>query len=93
MALCECCVCVFLCASSVSYLRSTFLVLLLIVVLPALVSHAIVCCPFPSRSQVCMDEAMAIVEDAWATLDPIVPDSFSKIMLRAFGWFVVERKT
>ena len=42
--------------------------------------------------QACVDEAMTIVEDAWRKLDPIVPDSFYKIMLRAFGWFVVERK-
>lgn len=43
--------------------------------------------------QACVDEAMAMVEAAWQALDPLVPDSFYKIMLRAFGWFVVERKT
>jgi len=43
--------------------------------------------------QACVDEAMEMVEEAWRVLDPTVPDSFYKIMLRAFGWFVVERST
>ena len=39
----------------------------------------------------CVEQANSIVEDAWAKLDPIVPDSFAKMMLRSFGWFVVRR--
>ena len=39
----------------------------------------------------CVEEANSIVEDAWAKLDPIVPDSFAKMMLRSCGWFVVRR--
>ena len=39
----------------------------------------------------CVVEANKIVEDSWAKLDPIVPDSFAKMMLRSFGWFVVRR--
>lgn len=39
----------------------------------------------------CVDQAIDLVESAWAELDPLVEDSFSKIMLRSFGWFVTER--
>jgi hypothetical protein len=31
------------------------------------------------------------VEDAWSVLDPLVPNSLAKLMLRAFSWFVLER--
>ena len=41
--------------------------------------------------QECVVQANKLVEDAWAALDPIIPDSFSKMMLRSFGWFVVRR--
>jgi len=39
----------------------------------------------------CVTQATELVESAWAKLDPIVPDAFCKIMLRSFGWFVIER--
>ena len=39
----------------------------------------------------CVNQSIELVEGAWAKLDPLVPDSFSKIMLRSFGWFVTER--
>ena len=39
----------------------------------------------------CILQAHALVEDSYALLQPLVPDSFSKIMLRAFGWFVSEQ--
>lgn len=39
----------------------------------------------------CVDHATQLVEDAWKVLDACVPDSFSKLMLRSFGWFVIER--
>lgn len=39
----------------------------------------------------CVTDAVTLVENAWATLDKVVPDSFPKIMLRSFGWFVIER--
>ena len=32
-----------------------------------------------------------MVESAWIEMDKQVPDSFSKIMLRSFGYFVTER--
>jgi geranylgeranyl pyrophosphate synthase/predicted secreted hydrolase len=39
----------------------------------------------------CTAQADILVEDAWRELDKVCPDSFSKIMLRSFGSFVVER--
>jgi len=39
----------------------------------------------------CQKQADDLVEDAWRALDSKVPDSFSKMMLRSFGWFVVRR--
>ncbi len=40
----------------------------------------------------CVREARQLVDDAWAKLDPLVDDSLPKLMLRAFGWFVLERQ-
>ncbi len=39
----------------------------------------------------CVKQAADLVEDAWRALDPVVEDSLAKIMLRAFGWYVLER--
>lgn len=39
----------------------------------------------------CVEEANALVEDGWKRLDPLVADSLPKLMLRAFGWYVLER--
>jgi geranylgeranyl pyrophosphate synthase len=39
----------------------------------------------------CILQAQTLVDDAYAVLQPLIPDSFSKIMLRAFGWFVSEQ--
>ncbi len=39
----------------------------------------------------CMAEARARVEAAWKALTPLVEDSLAKVMLRAFGWYVLER--
>ena len=41
--------------------------------------------------QACADQASALVEAAWQALDPLVEDSLQKVMLRAFGWYVLER--
>ena len=38
----------------------------------------------------CVEHATRLVEDSWRALDEHIPDSFSKIMLRSFGWFVTE---
>jgi geranylgeranyl pyrophosphate synthase/predicted secreted hydrolase len=40
----------------------------------------------------CVQEAHQMVENAWTKLDPLVEDSLPKLMLRAFGWFVLERQ-
>jgi geranylgeranyl pyrophosphate synthase len=39
----------------------------------------------------CVQHAEALVNDAWAKLDKVIPDSFAKMMLRSFGWYVIER--
>jgi geranylgeranyl pyrophosphate synthase/predicted secreted hydrolase len=39
----------------------------------------------------CMADARAIVERAWAEAAPLLRDSNAKIMLRAFGYYVLER--
>jgi geranylgeranyl pyrophosphate synthase len=39
----------------------------------------------------CSKQAKQLVEDAWRALDPLVEASVPKIMLRAFGWYVLER--
>jgi geranylgeranyl pyrophosphate synthase/predicted secreted hydrolase len=38
-----------------------------------------------------MEHANTIVRDAWAEVDKVVPDSYHKLLLRAFAWFVLER--
>jgi len=38
-----------------------------------------------------IDEANKLVADAWAEVDAAIPDSFYKMLLRAFGWYVLER--
>jgi geranylgeranyl pyrophosphate synthase/predicted secreted hydrolase len=42
--------------------------------------------------QACADQARDLVEAAWQAAEPLLPDSFSKVMLRAFGWYVLERQ-
>jgi geranylgeranyl pyrophosphate synthase/predicted secreted hydrolase len=39
----------------------------------------------------CMHDAKKLVEEAWLALTPLVEDSLAKVMLRAFGWYVLER--
>ena len=38
----------------------------------------------------CIREAHGLVEEAWKLVDAAVPDSFAKVCLRAFGWFVCK---
>jgi geranylgeranyl pyrophosphate synthase/predicted secreted hydrolase len=40
----------------------------------------------------CVQEARQMVEEAWVRLDPLVEDSLPKLMLRAFGWYVLDRQ-
>ena len=39
----------------------------------------------------CVDQARDLVESAWAAADPLLEDSIPKVMLRAFGWYILER--
>ncbi len=39
----------------------------------------------------CREEADQLIEAAWARLQPLLPDSRAKLMLRAFGHFVLDR--
>jgi len=41
--------------------------------------------------QACADQARELVEGAWQAAEPLLADSISKVMLRAFGWYVLER--
>jgi hypothetical protein len=41
--------------------------------------------------EACATQARTMVEDAWMALHPHVEDSIVKIMLRSFGWYVIER--
>jgi geranylgeranyl pyrophosphate synthase/predicted secreted hydrolase len=45
------------------------------------------CCALRS----CEEHAHRLVEDAWTKLDPLIDDSYVKLRLRAFGWYVLER--
>jgi len=40
----------------------------------------------------CEAQAREIIETAWRRFDPLVDDSFAKVMLRAFGWFILDRE-
>jgi geranylgeranyl pyrophosphate synthase len=41
--------------------------------------------------QACVDEAEIMVEDAWQKAAPLFKPSLTKVMLRAFGWYVLQR--
>jgi geranylgeranyl pyrophosphate synthase/predicted secreted hydrolase len=41
--------------------------------------------------EACATLARALVEEAWAKLDPLLPDSQCKLNFRAFSWYVLER--
>jgi geranylgeranyl pyrophosphate synthase len=41
--------------------------------------------------EACVIEANEIVEAAWIDFDRVIEDSFVKMMLRAFGWYVLQR--
>lgn len=39
----------------------------------------------------CVTDARDLVEDAWKDAEGLLEDSMPKVMLRAFGWYVLER--
>ncbi|MEU1123296.1 polyprenyl synthetase family protein [Streptomyces sp. NPDC005899] len=40
---------------------------------------------------VCLTEARELVDHAWHTLDPLVPPTLHKAMVRALGWYAAQR--
>lgn len=57
----------------------------------ALIEEAIALLEQCGALQACADQAAELVEAAWQQLSPLVEDSLPKVMLRAFGWYVLER--
>ncbi|HXX66659.1 MAG TPA: polyprenyl synthetase family protein [Polyangiaceae bacterium] len=43
--------------------------------------------------QRCVDLARSLVHNAWSALDPVLPDSFVKLSIRAFGLYVLDRQS
>jgi len=41
--------------------------------------------------QACVDLARSLVDSGWAKAEPLLDPSLSRVMLRAFGWYVLER--
>jgi geranylgeranyl pyrophosphate synthase len=39
----------------------------------------------------CADKARTLVEAGWAKAEPLLDPSLARVMLRAFGWYVLER--
>ena len=58
---------------------------------PAIVGEAIGLIEKCGALDGCLADARKLVEDAWRALTPLVEDSLAKVMLRAFGWYVLER--
>lgn len=42
--------------------------------------------------EACRQEAEELVEEAWKKLDKLLPDSFFKVRLRAFGWYALKKE-
>jgi geranylgeranyl pyrophosphate synthase/predicted secreted hydrolase len=40
----------------------------------------------------CADRARELVESGWAKAEPLLEPSLTRVMLRAFGWYVLERQ-
>jgi geranylgeranyl pyrophosphate synthase len=57
----------------------------------AVIDHCIEVLESCGAIEACVTQSQDLVEEAYAKLDVMIPDSFSKIMLRSFGWFVTER--
>jgi geranylgeranyl pyrophosphate synthase/predicted secreted hydrolase len=58
---------------------------------PAVVARCIAQIESCGALDACVTEAKTLVEIAWSRLDAAVEDSLPKLMLRSFGWFVLER--
>lgn len=40
---------------------------------------------------VCLTEARELVDHAWQALDPLIPPTLHKVMVRALGWYAAQR--
>lgn len=58
---------------------------------PAVVSAAVEMITACGALQACVDTARELVESGWAKAEPLLEPSLSRVMLRAFGWYVLER--
>lgn len=58
---------------------------------PAIVAQAIAMIESCGALDECVRQSKELVEDAWSAFDPLVEDSLPKLILRAFGWYVLER--
>jgi len=58
---------------------------------PAVVAECIATIEECGALEACVEQANELVESAWQRFDPLVEDSFPKLVLRAFGWYVLER--
>lgn len=58
---------------------------------PKIVGEAIALIEKAGALDGCLADARKLIETAWAELSPLVEDSLAKVMLRAFGWYVLER--
>lgn len=58
---------------------------------PVVVAGAVELLESCGAVQAAADDAAARVESAWHRADPVLPDTIPKVMLRAFGWYVLER--
>lgn len=59
---------------------------------PSIVASAIAQVEGCGAIEACRTQAAALVERAWARLAPLADDSLATVMLRAFGWYAVERR-
>jgi geranylgeranyl pyrophosphate synthase len=41
--------------------------------------------------EACAVQARELIDSGWEKIEPLLEDSLQKMMLRAFGWYVLER--
>lgn len=58
---------------------------------PKVVADAIARIEASGALDACEVQASELIESAWRRLAPLLEESQSKVMLRAFGWYVLER--
>jgi hypothetical protein len=58
---------------------------------PATIAEAVEVVTTCGALQACVDLAKELVETGWQKAEPELDPSLSRVMLRAFGWYVLER--